>query len=230
MSFYSRYFDLNTEDFFTKIKQALNPINKSSSPVHDNEDDVTELYGFFWITGTLIFLMFVSATGSNLLSHWLHLLKKENKYEYDFDLLTVSISLFYGYNLLVPFLLYAGTSWVLKFPVRLSLTKVISIYGYTNILWLPITVINFLIVILISNEKHHTLLNVLEWIIVLTSGIITGLSNLSKISPVLERNSMLIHEDLDQSKKLHMILLALLGVAHLGFTVAVKVCFFGISV
>lgn len=230
MSFYSRYFDLNTEDFFTKIKQALNPINKSSSPVHDNEDDVTELYGFFWITGTLIFLMFVSATGSNLLSHWLHLLKKENKYEYDFDLLTVSISLFYGYNLLVPFLLYAGTSWVLKFPVRLSLTKVISIYGYTNILWLPITVINFLIVILISNEKHHTLLNVLEWIIVLTSGIITGLSNLSKISPVLERNSMLIHQDLDQSKRLHMILLALLGVAHLGFTVAVKVCFFGISV
>lgn len=234
INFYRTYFDLNTEDFFIKIKNALNPLNRASSLVEteDSDDDATELYGFIWITGTLIFLMFVSSTGSNMLSHWLHSTDdKKGKYEYNFDLLTISISLFYGYNLLVPFALYAATSWLLKFPHRLSLTKLISIYGYTNILWVPITVINFLIVLLINNDSHHTILNILEWIIVILSGSITGLSNLSKISPVLQKNALLVHEnDPDQSKKLHLSLMILLGIAHLIFTIIVKISFFGISV
>lgn len=233
INFYRTYFDLNTEDFFIKIKNALNPLNKSSSPVEsDHEDnDPTELYGFIWITGTLIFLMFVSSTGSNMLSQWLHSSDKTTKYEYNFDLLTISICLFYGYNVIVPFALYAGTSWLLKFPQKLSLTKLISIYGYTNILWAPITVINLLIALLINNNNHHIILNTLEWVIVLLSGLVTGLSNLSKISPVLQRNALLLYEnDGEKSKKLHLTLMIMLGIAHLIFSVIVKISFFGIAV
>lgn len=241
INFYRAYFDLNTEDFFIKIKNALNPLNKSSSPVEAETEDgsnegegSTELYGFIWITGTLIFLMFVSSTGSNMLAHWLHGSKdkdKGGKYEYNFDLLTISISLFYGYNIVIPLILYAITSWILKFPHRLSLTRVISIYGYTNILWVPITIINLLIVLLINNNSHHTLLNALEWIIVLLSGGITGWSNLSKIGPVLLKNALLVHEnDPEKSKKLHISLMVLLAVAHLAFTMVVKISFFGIAV
>lgn len=218
---------MNTEDFLVKIKNAINPLNKTSSPVEDEE--VTELYGFIWIIGTLIFFMFVSSTGSNLLSNWLHNSTKK-KYEYDFNLLLESMGLFYGYNILVPLILYGVTTYILKFPHKLSLSKVISIYGYTNVLWFPITVINILIVLLISNEKYHTTLNVLEWIIVLISGAVTGLSNISKIGPIIQKNSIALNDTPDQQTKLYRVLIFSLALSHMIFTVIVKICFFGVSV
>lgn len=235
INFYRKFFDLDSEQFFQKLQQALNPLNKSSSPTNynheDDDEEVTELFGFIWITGTLIFLMFVSATGSNILSDWLHPTKEQKKYEYDFSLLTKSISLFYGYNILVPGALFTLTTWVFKFPHRLSLTKLISIYGYTNILWFPITFINVLIVIFISNENHHKLLNALEWIIVLTSGAVTGLSNLSKISPIVKKNTLLLSEgNTDKSRAQHIAIIIILALAHIGFSIAVKISFFGIKV
>lgn len=229
INFYRKYFDLDTDEFILKLKNAINPLNKESTTIQHEEDSATELYGFIWITGSLIFLMFVSSTGSNILANWLH--SSDKKYEYDFDLLTLSICLFYGYNIIIPLALYAFTTWGLKFPQGISLTRVISIYGYTNILWLPITVVNFLIVLLISSKKHHTMLNALEWTIVLFSGAVTGLSNISKISPVLERNTLdLYQSDLDTAKKVHRALVFSLAFAHLIFTIIVKISFFGILV
>ncbi|CUM68405.1 uncharacterized protein PRCAT00006128001 [Priceomyces carsonii] len=232
INFYSRFFNLNTDTFFLKIQRALNPLNKSSSPTEtdQSDDEVTELYGFIWITGTLIFLMFVSSTGSNLLSEWLHSDKK-HKYEYNFDLLTKSISLFYGYNILFPLAFYLGTSYVVKFPERISLTKLISIFGYTNVLWFPITIINFLIVIFVSNKSHHLILNVLEWVIVLASGLVTGLSNISKVSPIVMKNCLLLNDgNSSASNKLHLVVLGVMAAAHLVFTISVKAIFFGIVV
>lgn len=234
INFYRAYFDLDSDTFFQKIQKALNPfatsIGGTESTTDDDQDSPTELYGFVWITGTLIFLMFVSSTGANLLSQWLHGDEKK-KYEYSFDLLTKAFSLFYGYNLLAPGILWLVTSYFIKFPYRISLTKTISIYGYTNVLWFPITIINILIVVFISNQKHHLMLNILEWIIVLLSGLITGLSNLSKLSPVIKKNSLIIHEgDANASKRLFYGVMISLAIAHLLFTVIVKISFFGIKV
>lgn len=231
INFYRKFFELDTNTFFEKIKRALNPINKSTSVSEDeNDDEVTELYGFIWITGTLIFLMFVSSTGANILSEWLH--SDERKYEYSFELLTLSISLFYGYNVLVPLILYLVTTWVLKFPHRLSLTKMISVYGYTNILWFPITGINFLIAVFVSSKNHHFVWNFLEWVIVLTSGVVTGCSNLIKLSPIIKKNSLNLTQEstLDTNSNIYTTTMALLAVAHLIFTVLIKISFFGISI
>lgn len=229
IAFYRKFFDLDSDEFFQKISRALNPLNPLFED-NGNEGHVTELYGFFWITGTLIFLMFVSSTGSNILADWLYSDDGDQKYDYNFDLLTLSISLFYGYNLLVPFLLYGITSYVFKFPNRLQLTSLISIYGYTNILWIPITLVNFFIVIFISNKKHSLILNLLEWIIVIVSGAITGLSNFRKIGPLIQRNTLVMNEtDLGSANKQYYIILGALAVAHILFTVLVKISFFGIG-
>lgn len=230
INFYRKFFELDTITFFEKIKRALNPINKSTSVSDDDDDEVTELYGFIWITGTLIFLMFVSSTGANILSEWIH--SDDKKYEYSFELLTLSISLFYGYNILVPLILYVSTTWVLKFPHRLSLTKLISVYGYTNILWFPITAINFLIVVFVNNKSHHLVWNFLEWLIVLVSGFVTGLSNLTKLSPIIKKNSLDLTQEtvVSQANKLYIVIMVLLAIAHLAFTILVKISFFGISV
>ena len=226
LNFYRQYFDLDSEIFFAKIQKAINPL-LSSFGVESDEAESPELYGFIWITGTLIFLMFVSTTGSNILSHWLH--STDGNYEYNFDLLTFSVTLFYGYNFLVPMVLYIVTSHFLKFPNRLLLTKTMSIYGYTNLLWIPITLANFVIVIFINNDKHHVLLNLLEWLVVLASGVVTGMSNISKIFPSVKKNCLLLHNgDIDASNRQTYIILGALAVAHVAFTLAVKVCFFGI--
>lgn len=232
INFYRAYFDLDSDIFFQKIQKALNPFatNIDGHPERDTDDGPTELYGFVWITGTLIFLMFVSSTGANLLAEWLHGDKKK-KYEYSFDLLTKSFSLFYGYNLLAPVVLWLVTSYIIKFPYRISLTKTVSIYGYTNVLWFPITIINILIVVLISSKKHHLMLNILEWVIVFISGLITGISNLSKLTPILQKNCMIIHEGNQASaKRLSYMILGSLAVAHMLFTIVVKISFFGIKV
>lgn len=233
VGFYSKYFDINTEEFFAKIKLALDPFQKTSVVASQNDEngnqDTVELYGAIWVTATLIFLVFVSSTGANLVSHWLYL-KDDGKYEYDFDRLTVLMSLFYGYISLVPLALYAVTTWWLKFADRLSLTRLVSIYGYANVLWVPLTLINFVLVVFVSSKKHKVLLNVLEWVSVMLSGAVTGLSIMLKVRPVILKNSLDLAEgNVEEGTKNHRVLILALCFVHLAFTVLVKICFFGIS-
>lgn len=239
INYYRQFFDLDTDTFVHKLKRAMNPLDKTFT-VEEEGGANTELYGFIWVTGTLIFLMFVSSTGSNIISSWIHgglnfdddgNLAPAPQYEYKFDLLRLSVFLFYGYNILVPALLFVITTWIIKFPHRLPLTEIISIYGYTNVLWIPITLANFIIAVVVSNEKHGLLLNSIEWVIVILSGIVTGASNLMKISPIIEKNCLILQEGNPEinGKRQHLILIGLLAGFHLIFTFLVKICFFKIE-
>lgn len=221
INFYRQYFDLDSDVFFQKIQKSLNPFTH----LDDSEPYPHELYGFVWITGTLIFLMFVSSTGSQLLNQWIRG-SPDEPYSYDFELLIKSISLFYGYNFVVPALLWAITTYYNKFPEPLSLTRTVSIYGYTNVLWIPITLINVVIVVFVNNNKHGYVLNILEWTIVGISGIITGLSNFNKLGPIIRKNCLLLNET---GGKAYYIIMGILAVVHLVFTVVVKISFFGIK-
>lgn len=228
INFYRRYFDLDLEIFFDKIYKTLFPFTWRES---DAANECPELYGFIWITGTLVFLMFVSATGSNIIGHWLHGGEETPAYNYNFDLIFKLMAIFYGYNALVPFLLVIWTRLVTKFPEPLSLVHIMLVYGYTNILWVPITIINFLFVVLISYEKHHLLLNILEWVIVAILGAVTGFSNLRKVAPQVKANCVMIHTgDALAARKLYVPIMVALGLAHVGFTVLVKWSYFGINI
>ncbi|KAM9933264.1 hypothetical protein OXX80_007117 [Metschnikowia pulcherrima] len=224
VGFYSRFFDINTEDFVGKIVLALNPFNHASVVNSQSEEGPTELYGFIWINATLVYLMFVSATGSNLLAEWLHASESAEKYAYNFQLLTLSISLFYGYTIAVPALLYVITTWFLHYPQRLSLTRLVSIYSYANVLWIPTTAANVVLAVFVSNAKHHMILNTAQWALVAVSGLLSGLSIVLKVRPILIRNAT--ETGAERQNKL---LLAGLVVAHMGFAVAIKFAFFGIA-
>lgn len=226
VGFYSRFFDVNTDEFFGKILLALNPFN-NASVVSDKSDASPELYGFIWINATIVFLMFVSATGSNLLSQFFHAGKDQTEYHYSFELLTFSIMLFYGYTVLVPLFLYVVTAWVMYFKEKLLLTLLISIYSYTNVLWFPIAAINVVLVVFISNKKHHLVLNVLQWVLVAVTGAVSGLSIVLKVRPILLKNSMAAG-DTEVARKQYRLLLFTLVAAHAGFVVLVKLLFFGV--
>lgn len=228
MSFYTRFFDVNTEDFFGKLLLALNPFSHASVMASQADDESTELYGFIWINATLVFLMFVSATGSNLLAQWLHSGDDTKTYTYNFGLLTASVSIFYGYTVLIPTILYAVTTFVMHFQDRLSLTRLISIYSYANVLWIPPTAANIVLAVFISKLKHHVLLNALQWLLVMVSAVASGLSIVLKTRPIIVKNS-LASGDADAGRRQQMILLAAIVLAHAGFAVVLKVLFFGIQ-
>lgn len=228
VDFYRSYFDLDTDTFFKKIKTAMNPFATQGNIDGLNGAPTFELYGFIWITSSLVLLMFISSTGATLLAQWLY--SSKEKYEYDFSQLTFSVAVFYGYNIIVPGVLFAITTWLLKFPHRLSLPTVISIYGYTNVLWFPITIINVIVAVIINKNKHRVFLNVVEWIIVLVSGLITGFSNLRQLSPILLRNCLSIKDVKPEvnPRRLHIIILSSLALIHLVFSVIVKISCFGV--
>lgn len=225
--FYSRFFDLNTEEFLAKIQQALNPLNKESCAAGHDDDSTTELYGFLWITATLIFLMFVSSTGSNLIADFWNPKEDGKSYQYDFTILTLSATLFYGYAVVVPAALFAVTLWVLKFQDRLSLTRLVSIYSYANVLWFPVTIANFVCVAVITSKFW---LGTIEWCMVFLTGAISGFSIVWKVRPVILKNLLTLSaDDVDAAhRKLNSLVLALV-LAHAGFTVAVKFLFFGVK-
>lgn len=227
VGFYSQYFDLDSETFFTKLARSTNPFDSSFAPSTE-PGQREELYGFFWITATLVFLVFVSSTGSNILASWLSN-TPDTQYEYSFDLLTITCSLFYGYTLIIPTALWVITSFILHFPNRLSLIQLISFYGYTNVLWFPITLINFLLVVFVG-KNHPLATNLMEWIIVMVSGFVTGMSNLVKISPLVKQNCVPPEEEsLGVHRKQYFAIIGGLAILHMGFAVLVKITFFGLK-
>lgn len=224
INFYRRYFDLDSETFVRKLRVAANPFREIEE--YRDEPLNNELYGFIWITGTLVLMMFISTTGTELLI-WD---SEHLKFTYDFNLLTKSVTLFYGYNLIVPTLLYVASGWIFKFPEPMPLVQTISIYGYTNILWLPITCVNFVLLFLVNVEKRKTLLSILEWFIVGVSGVITCFSNIHQLSPIIKRNCLINAENnVEQATRQHALIIGLLTAAHLLFTVIVKWSYFGLA-
>lgn len=222
ISFYSQYFDINTEDFFVKIRQALNPFDHSSA-LHTDEDQATELYGFLWINATLVFLMFVSSTGSNLLALWLHSDDTDAPYEYNFKLLTSSIFYFYGYSVLAPLAFWGFSTYVAKFDKPLSLTRLISVYSYSSVFWIPTTVANIILAVFISKKTHKLLLVILQLILVGLSGIFSGLSIAWKVRPIVQDN--MARDNEEDAKKTKAMILTLMAL-HTGFSVLIYVIFF----
>lgn len=232
ISFYSRFFDLNTEDFFSNLRSNLHPANRAAAERDAEEDTTTELYGAIWVTATLVFAMFVSSTASNIVSHWEYADLEDPKYEYQFDLLTSSMFLFYGYIIIVPFAIFGLTRWKSNSTgvSRFSVTKLISIYGYSNMLWFPITIVNFVLMVLINNKKNKVLLNSLEWAVVMATGVITTHGLFIRVKPILLKElAPQAEADSEEARKIRKGILLPLGAVHLGFAALVKISFFGLK-
>lgn len=213
LNYYRQYFDIDTKEFFQNCLQSLNPI--SEVPI-DSFEENGDLYGSIWITGTLIFLLFFCNTLAEMISSILKDLDKPNV-NY-FKMLVSSINLLYGYTLLIPLAIYLVLWFYFKVPKVIPLTRVISIYSYANLLWIPATFLSIFRGILVN---HETLGNILKWICVSIGGALSGASIIFKLKQYLG----LVFDDEDD--KIKLMILGVLIVAHIGFTIGIKVCFFG---
>lgn len=201
---YRQYFDLNTAHFFERIGQNLNPFSKL-----DTQDQLTasgDLYGAIWITGTVLVLLFFCHSISELFTEWWHLIPHSN--DNTLERFITSLNLLYGYLALMPLCIYLYTRFHLHVDPLWSYSSIASVYGYSNIWWTPLAVLSLFQVFTVD---HSVVSTIIQWILSLLGGILSGVSIGSKFAPFLSNFPLII----------------VLVLAHIGFTIAVKVSFFG---
>ncbi|RKP12259.1 hypothetical protein BJ684DRAFT_296, partial [Piptocephalis cylindrospora] len=93
-----------------------------------------DLYGPFWIPTTVIFLLFVTSSLAGSMAAFL----SGKTWSYDVTLLSLALSTIYTYVAVMPLGLWGATKY-LGSPV--SLVQLMSIYGYGQIAWIPVSLL-----------------------------------------------------------------------------------------
>ncbi|QPG77183.1 hypothetical protein FOA43_004590 [Brettanomyces nanus] len=222
LNYYRKYFDLNTKDFFANCWKSLNPFTKLDQYEFQQ---VGDLYGPVWITATLIFLLFFCNSVAQIITSWL-LNKSEDDTETlhinYFKILLSSINLLYGYIFIVPLLLWAVLRFYFKVVNVIPVTKLISMYSYSNILWIPAALLSVFRGLL---ANHNSLDAALKWLCIVMGSILSGAGILVRLHQYF---SVIFGSESEQDSKKHLgVLMGALILAHVGFSLGVKMCFFG---
>ncbi|KAI5120522.1 hypothetical protein M0805_004530 [Coniferiporia weirii] len=197
--YYQQYFDVDTKTVLQRCWATLLPTS-ANTYVATHLSPVPDLYGPFWTLTTVIFSLFVfsslAASIASFLSH------PSAQYDYNFQLLSIAVSLVYSYGLGAPALLwfalrYLGvTEW--------SLVEAIAVWGYGQFVWIPVAALCVIPV------------PILRWVLV---GIAWGLSGyflLANIYPVLAT----------AEAKATRALAVLIALLHIALALTFKVLFF----
>lgn len=221
LNYYRQYFDLDTSEFIQHIWDSMQPFSKVPE---EDFDQVGDLYGAVWLTATLVFLLFFCNSFAEMLSGWLSHRSQsdtDKKLHIDyFRLLLSSINLLYGYLIVVPAVLWAVLRFYLGIVRLIPLSRLVSIYGYSNVLWVPAALLSIFRGLLANNKTLDT---VLKWVCIGLGAVLSGAGIFTK----LDQYFKLVLDDTDQHKKQAVVLIGLLVLAHIGFAIGVKVCFFG---
>ena len=95
-----------------------------------------DLYGPFWTLTTLILTLFLSSSLAASISSYLS--HPSAQYDYNFQLLSIAVSLVYAYGLGVPALLWGALRYM---GVRdWSLVEALAVWGYGQFVWVPVAV------------------------------------------------------------------------------------------
>ncbi|TID28399.1 hypothetical protein CANINC_002577 [Pichia inconspicua] len=215
LNYYRQFFDLNTRDFFNNCLKSTNVLSKPSA---DEFNQLGDLYGSIWITASLIFLLFFCNSFANLLAGWFLGSDTGSLGVNYFKMIVSSINLLYGYTFVIPLLLHLVLKFYFKVIFLAPLTKLVSIYSYANLLWIPAAFLSLLRGFLVN---HRSLDTILKWICIFFGALLSGISILFKLKIYF---STIFRDD---ERKYMIGCIALLSLAHIGFAIGVKVCFFG---
>jgi len=124
IQYYQPWFDLDTNQELHRLKKALLPF--LSSRFFDKElDEKPDLYGPFWITTTLAFLM---AAMGNFASYINTAEESAGQWSGDITRISEAATFLYTESCLVPILLYI----VLRtYDERTGVVELVSLYGYS---------------------------------------------------------------------------------------------------
>lgn len=102
-------------------------------PTHLNPPD---LYGPFWTLTTLIFALFLSSSLGASIAKYLS--SSDAEYDYNFQLLSIAVTIVYSYGLAVPVLLWLALRYI--GVGEWSVIEALSVWGYAQFVWIPVAV------------------------------------------------------------------------------------------
>ncbi|KAL8793785.1 MAG: hypothetical protein Q9195_003615 [Heterodermia aff. obscurata] len=202
LPFYAQFFDVDTTSVLSRCASALYP----RAPFLDTLEGNPDLYGPIWIATTVVFILFLTGTISQYLAY-----RGKEHFAYDFSLLSGAAGLVYGYTLFIPVVLWGLLRWYGASSSAagangegISLVECWALYGYGNIIWIPVALISW------------SPITVLNWVFV-GVGLVVSVGflvrNLWPVVSVVERRTS------------RGIVVAVV-LAHVGLALAIKMLFF----
>ncbi|KAM6501186.1 hypothetical protein JOM56_004200 [Amanita muscaria] len=135
VEYYQSYFDVDTQTVLKRCYSTLFPhVARAYISTHLNPPD---LYGPFWTLTTLIFTLFLSSSLAASISSYLS--GPEAKYSYNFQLLSIAVSLVYAYGLGLPVLLWITLRYL--GVGEWSIIEAIAVWGYGQFVWIPVSIL-----------------------------------------------------------------------------------------
>lgn len=123
-SFYRPYFDVDTRDVLTRCLVGLMPVGK---PFFERVEGNPDLYGPFWVTTTILFLLGIASNFAEYIAYWWA--GAGDHWTYNFHKISIAVAVFYAFIAIAPVLM-----WLLqRFVVRgkLTVVQVYCLYGYS---------------------------------------------------------------------------------------------------
>ncbi|KII91702.1 hypothetical protein PLICRDRAFT_518156, partial [Plicaturopsis crispa FD-325 SS-3] len=135
VEYYQPYFDVDTKTVLKRCYSTLLPT--SSSYLSTHLTPAADLYGPFWTLTTLIFTLFLSSSLASSITVYLSA-PGSAEYDYDFQLLSIAVSLVYAYGLALPILLWLALRYL--GVGEWSVVEAVAVWGYGQFVWIPVSV------------------------------------------------------------------------------------------
>jgi len=131
IEYYSFLFNVSTQDVISRIVRSIIPYPPAFfSLIKKNPD----LYGPFWISSSLIFVLAVTGNVGIYLS-------SEIQVPPDVGKLSFAASTIYGYLSFVSFLVYCVFRYFSSKQLSISLMEIVCIYGYSLFIYIPVAIL-----------------------------------------------------------------------------------------
>ena len=123
-SFYRPYFDVDTRDVLTRCLVGLMPVGK---PFFERVEGNPDLYGPFWVTTTILFLLGIASNFAEYIAYWWA--GAGEHWTYNFYKISIAAAVFYAFIAVVPVLMWLLQRFVAK--GKLTAIQVYCLYGYS---------------------------------------------------------------------------------------------------
>jgi hypothetical protein len=158
----------------------------SSSYLSTHLTPAADLYGPFWTLTTLIFTLFLSSSLAASITAYLSPGKAE--YDYDFQLLSIAVSLVYAYGIALPVLLWLALRYL--GVGQWSVVEAVAVWGYGQFVWIPASVSVLFRLIKYDDSLCPKILCVIpvpivRWVLVAIAFGLSGYFLVANVYPIL---------------------------------------------
>jgi len=172
IEYYQKYFNVNTTEVLKKITQSMIP-TFNQNYLHNTIRPNPDLYGPFWITITLIFTIAISGNFVSFMQNF----GSDFQWHTDFHKVTTSAVAIICYWWIMPVIIHFLLRWRQVEANEFSFIELLSIYGYSLFVYIPISVLWMINI------------SFIQWLLVLAAVLLSGSVLFFTFWPAFKRDS-----------------------------------------